>query len=251
MKNWIIVLGTLFCLLLAGTGFTQTNRSSEIEALMIGLDSPSSAKRINASKIISRSGLANQELYTKVASLLSEGYATKTDADHIDEMAWLCKALAASGDSQYRPLFEEISANTSSSKLERYAKQSHALIEEYAQRSQILNETKTWDENLSAVDNRLINMLNSDKAALKRDAAKMIIRSIKTDEKVFAAAAEALNTMAAEDHPDSTSVDTMAWLCKSLAASGNSKYIETLQKIHDSTSSSKLKMHASKALKTF
>jgi len=250
MKSWIVLLGITFCLF-SVTGFAQTNRSSEVEALMAGLDSPSISKRINASKVISRSGLTDQALYTKVATLLREGYAAKTDADHIDEMAWLCKALAASGDSQYRPLFEEIAANTPSSKLERYAKQSHTLIEEYAQRSRILNETKTWDESLSTEDNRLINMLNSDNVALKRDAAKMIVRNIKTDEKVFAAAAAALNAMAVESHPDSTSVDTMAWLCKSLAASGNSKYVVTLQKIHDDTSSSKLKMHASKALKAF
>lgn len=251
MKSWVIILGTIFCLLFSGAGFAQTNRSSEVEALMIGLDSPSSYKRVNASKVISRSGLTDQELYTKVATLLREGYAAKTDADHIDEMAWLCKALAASGDSQYRPLFEEVIANTPSTKLKRYAKQSHALIEEYAQRSRILNETKSWDESLSAEDNRLINMLNSDNVALKRDAAKIIMRSVKIDEKVFDAAAAALNTMAAENHPNSTSVDTMAWLCKSLAASGNSKYVETLQKIHDDTSSTKLKMHASKALKIF
>ena len=251
MKRRIVVLGIVFCLLLFGAGFAQTNRSAEVEVLMTGLDSPSSSTRINASKVISRSGLTDQELYTKVATLLKDGYAARKDADHIDEMAWLCKALAASGDSQYRPLFEEIVAKTPSTKLKRYAKQSHALIEEYAQRSWILNRTETWDESLSAADNRLVNMLNSDNLALQRDAAKILVRSIKTDEKVFDAAAAALTTMAAENHPKSTYADTMAWLCKSLAASGNSKYVETLQQIHDSTNSLKLKRYASKALKAF
>lgn len=251
MKSRIVILGIVFCLLLFGSGFAQVKRSAEVETLLTGLNSPSSSQRINASKLISRSGLTDQKLYAKVAILLKDGYAAKTDANHIDEMAWLCKALAASGDSQYRPLFEEIIDNSPSTKLQRYAEQSHALIEEYAQRSQVLNETESWDESLSAEDNRLVNMLNSDNLALKRDAAKMIVRSTNPDEKVFDTAAAALTTMATESRSESTYIDTMAWLCKSLAASGNSKYVETLQHVHDNTSSTKLKTYASKALKNF
>lgn len=253
MRKWIVLWGIAFSLLLSGACLAQTDRSAEVQALMAALDSASSSKRVNAAKVISRSGLTDQELYNKIATLLKNSYATKTDsdhidADHIDEMAWLCKALAASGDSQYRPLFEEIAAATPSSKLKHYAEQSNSLLEEYAQRSRILNETKSWDDSLSAEDNRLVNMLNSDNVALKRDAAKAVVRNFNTDAKVFAAAAAALTTMFAENNLSSTRADTMAWLCKALAASGDKKYIEILQQIHDGTSNTKLLTYTSKAL---
>jgi hypothetical protein len=41
----------------------------------------------------------------------------------------------------------------------------------------------------------------------------------------------------------------MAWICKALAVSGDKKYIELIEHVHDNSPSSKLKSYASKALK--
>lgn len=249
MKRRIVVLLTVFCLLLTGTGFAQSNRSAEVKLLLAGLDSPSSTRRIKVAKIVSRSGLTDPELYEKVAALLKAGYLAGTDSNHIDEMSWLCKALAASGDEQYRSLFKEIISKSQSVKLQRYARQSNALLEEYARRSQILNAKKNWDENLTPEENRLVAMLKSDNVGLKRDAAKMLVRRLQTDEKVFDVAAETLVKMAENAQSGSRYVDTMSWLCKSLAASGNAKFIETLEQIKAGTDNFKLQSYATKAIK--
>ncbi len=92
MNKRIIILGIIFCLMLAGVGFAQQDRSAEAKSLMASLDSPGSAQRIIAAKNISRSGLTDIGLYTKVSSLLKQGYMQSTEKGHIDEMAWLCKA---------------------------------------------------------------------------------------------------------------------------------------------------------------
>jgi len=248
MRNCVIFLGMVVCLLLSGNAFAQPDRSAEVQNLLAGLESPSSVKRVNAAKIISRSGLTDQNLYAKVAELLQNGYAEGVDPNHIDEMSWLCKALAASGNSDYRPLLEEVAANAPSDKLKKYARQSSGLIDEYAQRIEVLNATEDWDKSLSAEENRLINMLGSDNVRLKRDAAKMIVRRMKTDPKVFDAAAAALTEMGKNIREENTYVDTMAWLCKALAASGDRKYAEVLEQLIASTSNEKLKNYASRAL---
>ncbi len=246
MKNWIAVL--LITLCLSATSFAQADRSAEVETLLAGLNSPSSTQRIKAAKIISRSGLIDPGLYEKVADLLKAGYLAGSDSLHIDEMSWLCKALAASGDKQYRPLFAEIVSKSPSGKLKRYAKQSSDLLAEYAQRSRVLNTRDNWDDHLTPEENRLVAMLKSDDVGLKRDAAKMLARRLKTAEKVFAVAAEALLEMVANSRVDNRAIDTMSWLCKALAASGNAEFIKTLEKVKAGTDNYKLKNYATKAI---
>ena len=248
MKNHGTFFGILFCLLFSGFSFGQADRSAEVDSLLTRLASSSSVERINAAKIITRAGLSDQRLFTKVAALLKTGYTAGTDADHIDEMAWLCKALAASGNTEYRPLLEEVAANAPSDKLKRYAEQSNGLIEDYAKRRQVLNDTESWDKSLSAEENRLLNMLGSDDLKLRRDAAKMLVRRGRADPKVFDAAANALTGMAKDIPNDSLYIDSMAWLCKALAASGDRKYIAPLQQVQAATDNPKLQKYVSQAL---
>ncbi len=248
MKNRAIFFGVLFYLLFSGMSFAQVDRSAEVDSLLARLASSSSVERVDAAKIITRAGLADQRLYAKVATLLREGYAAGTDADHIDEMAWLCKALAASGNTEYRPLLEKVAANAPGGKLKRYAEQSNGLIEDYAKRRQVLNDTERWDKSLSAEENRLLNMLGSDNLKLRRDAAKILVRRGRADPKVFDAAADALTGMAKDIPNDSLYIDTMAWLCKALAVSGDRKYVAPLQEIQAATDNSKLRKYVSQAL---
>jgi hypothetical protein len=248
MLQRVFVLMVFFVLMLPGFGFSQPDRTEEISRLMLDLESASQVQRVDAAKIISRSGLQDQALYEKIAALLKTGYAEPYDKDQIDEMSWLCKALAASGDSQYRQLLDQIAATAPSSKLQRYAKQSAELIETYAQRSRIMNATEGWDAELSAEENRVVGMLKSNDIGLKRDAAKIIYRNKNNKEKVYDAAAASLLDMLQNFHSDSSYVDTMAWLCKALATSGDVKYVDVLEQVHSDTQSVKLSSHASKAL---
>ncbi len=245
----ILMLVTLLAFLLPGSGVAGTDRSGEVQKLMSGLESASRLQRVNAAKVISRSGYRDENLYLKIEALLKAGYRQQGGDDHIDEMAWLCKALAASGEVKYRALLDEIATEAPSLKLQRYARQSAELIDQYAQRSRVINRTETWDDSLSGEENRFINMLKSDDLKLRRDAAKMALRNVNVDPKVFDAAAEALASMIREKRSDTLSIDTMAWLCKALAGSGDSRYGEVLQQVYAATPSLKLRGYAEKALR--
>ena len=273
MLSRIVVLVVCLGFLLPGCLFAQPDRKDEVSRLMVGLESASQVQRVKSAKVISRSGLQDQGLYVKVADLLSAGYMQKYEKEHADEMSWMCKALAASGDQQYRELLDEVATKAPSIKEKKYAKESLKMIDTYAKKNKIMNSTEGDDQNLSAKQNRLINMLRSDDIGLRRDAAKDIVRNYESDEKVFSAAATALSDMSkdfhSEDRPadavdiynqhsfdtpkgphlSSLQVDTMAWICKALAVSDDKKYIDLLEHVHDNSPSHKLRSYASKALK--
>ena len=244
----IFVVMVFLGAMLFSSAVAQQDRSAEINRFMQGLDSSSQVQRVDAAKRISRAGLQDQVLYAKVAGLLKAGYLQPYEKNHTDEMAWLCKALAASGDSHYRQLLDEVASSSPSPKLQRYAKQSAELLETYAQRSQILNATEGWDAELSGEENRIVTMLQSDDLGLKKDVAKKLTRKGSYNETVYDAAATTLTEMAQDFSRDSAYVDCMAWLCKALAASGNRKYVAVLEQVKGETSSVKLDSYVSKAL---
>ncbi len=254
----IVGLLMLICLFVSGSGLAQVDRSEEVHRLSAGIEAKGRAQRIQAAKLISQAGLQDVELYTKIADLLRAQYRQKDPTssstaqfgqmDHTDEMSWMCKALAASGDIQYRQLLDEIAQEAPSSKLRRYAEQSSNLLSEYKHRSDVLNATDKWDDQLSAEENRILNMLDSGKLSLIKDAAKMVVRRFGTDDKVFELIAWNLRQMKNDFQTKGEYVDTMAWLCKALAASGDKKYLKDLQSIADNTQSMKLRSYAKKSM---
>jgi hypothetical protein len=249
MMRKFIALGIIVSLFLPGYGFAQPDSSGEIGRMIAGLESSSRKQRVNAAKVISRSGFQDQELYKKVAEIIENGYMLPYEKDRADEIAWMCKALAASGDISYRALLEEVAQNSPSVNIKRHARKSSESIEYYAERSKILNKSSNLDEGLTPEDNRLVNMLRSGDVTLQRDAAKTITRKLDIDDKVFAVVAETLKSMAETYRSDNFSIDTMAWLCKALGASGDKKYIDDLEDVRNNTQSGKLQKYARKAMK--
>ena len=248
MKKQRILWGLSLLLMLAGVAFGQVDRSGEVAALMKGLESTSRSARIDAAKRITQAGLTDGALYDRVAALLQAGYGEAVEAHAVDEMAWLCKALAASGDARHQPLLEEVATQAPNVKLQKYARQSIDSFAEYQERIRVLNTTSGWNAALTAEENRLVGMLGAENAELKRDAAKTIVRDSPVAEAVYDAAASALSGMLAAGNLDNLSVDTMAWLCKALGASGNGKYRGTLQTVAQKAPHRKLQKYAQQSL---
>lgn len=210
------------------------------------LQSLSPKTRINAAKYITRSGITDPRLYNIInEKLLSEYNSNTENANHVDEMSWMCKALAASGAERYAPTLEKISETARNPKLKKYAKQSLSLMTEYAERNRIINSTAENDPELSAEVNQYINMLRSNNINLKRDAAKLIYRHPVSEKKLF----DVLRDQLLKDYQQATSqgskyTDTIAWMCKALGSSGLSEYRAALTEIVDNSSNSKIVNYA-------
>ena len=230
-------------------GYAEGDRSAEIEEFITMLKSNNMEQRINASKRITRSGLTDPKLFDLIRDNLVNGYQSDpNNPKHIDEIAWLCKALASSGRPEYKEALKKVADTTGDAKLERYARQGMDLIDEFAKRNKIISDTKNTVPGQSPEVTRLINMLKSDNLALKRDAAKEIYRSHFTDQNLFGVVNEELLKGYQISPYDRHHVDVMAWLCKALGASGMPEYKATLSKIVETSSSEALRKHAKLSL---
>lgn len=255
MKN-IILNCFLFAICLAiilSTNYpalANSDRSAETDKYIEMIGSASFKTRVDAAKLITRSGNTDPRLYSFInEKLLNEYNINSTNPDHVDEMSWMCKALAASGSANYAPTLEKIIQTASSDKLQRYAKQSLDLIPENAKKNKSMNNTENIDPNLSPEINKYINMLQSDNAELKRDAAKSIHRGHFSEKALF----DVLNKALLKDYKLTSSndpklTDALSWMCKALATSGMPEYKQTLEEIIKNTSDLKLKKYAEQSL---
>ncbi|MBI9089298.1 MAG: hypothetical protein JEZ12_08780 [Desulfobacterium sp.] len=250
MKKIYFALLVVFLTVNANPVSGNPARPGEIQKFLTMLESSSQKHRIDAAKLITRSGLSDPGLFNVINThLLSEYNLHPTNQDHIDEMAWMCKALASSGVLEYKTTLEKIALTASSTKLKRYAQQSLDLVDENAENNRIMRNSSTSDSGLSPEINKYIGMLQSQKQKLKKDAAKSIFRGNYTEEKLFDVVhEELLSDYKNLSLNDRNGIDTMAWLCKALGSSGNKKYSKTLEQIVKETESQTLKRYAKKGL---
>jgi hypothetical protein len=213
--------------------FGLADDTQEINEYIQTIQEGSLAHKIRAAKEITRSGISDTKLFDVVEKELLADFENASGSDSIDYMSWLCKALASSGQSKYKPTIQKIATTTKDSKLKRYAEQSLTLFEEYAARNTIMTKKTGPMAGKDPEIVKIINMLKSDRMDLKRDAAKSITRKSYTDPDLYEVVNEEIlkGYMTASDK---VSLDAMAWLCKALGTSGNAKYKETLKTVKDS-----------------
>lgn len=100
---------------------------------------------------------------------------------------------------------------------------------------------------LSSKQQNYINQLESGSLSSKRDAAKRIARARLTDTVVLdVVEKELLNNY--HKGTGRAQIDTMAWLCKALGASGNGKYRAALRTVAQNGPHRKLRGYAEKSL---
>lgn len=247
IPSLICTLTILF--LLSAETFGSYDRNDEVKAFINQLNSSDISVRIDAAKNITKSAIINSHLYDEIEKkLIDLVKINPSGLGYIDEISWLCKALASSGDRQYQSTILEIIENTSNSKIKYYATQSYLSFDEYKKRNDIINDTSLYDKTLSPEENRIANMLRSDKVSIKHDGAKIISREKNISNKMY----EIINKVLIENYSKnlrvSEHVDAMALLCKSLATSKDNKYLSSLKKILNSTNSEKLKNYAQQGI---
>lgn len=252
MKKFNLLTVTLLSVNLVLAAFAVVAiASTKTEELNNKLQSKSRMARVEAAKTISSSAIQDPTIYATIDMVLKENFDNPSqEKQHIDEMAWMCKALASSGDSRYEETLRLVIANTSNRKLQNYANQSIELIPYYAERSRQMNQAGDFSDAFSNVEKQYANMVKSDILKLRKDGAKKIVRSGSVNQELYAIVNDTLLKTFDPKETGREEVDTLAWLCKALAASGNIEFIPTLEKIVNTTESIKLKKYSSSSLKS-
>lgn len=207
------------------------------------------AAKIAAAKKITRSFVKNDKIFIEIERQLLDVYNNGSRGNYIDQMAWFCKALASSGKEKYIKTLQQVAKHANNSKLQHYARQSVGTFAFHEKRNRILSRVVEYtDQGFDADSAQLAVMLRSDEFVLKRDAAKGIVRSTSFDSRLFdIVEQELVKGLSAKPDNYNTYVDTMSWMCKALAVSGNQKHAKTLQMIADKSSNPKLQRYAEQA----
>lgn len=209
--------------------------------------------KIVVAKKITQSYIENDNIFTEIEQQLLHHYNNGSDKNHIDQMAWYCKALASSGNTKYLKSVQTVAQDANDSKLQYYAKQSVDLFPFHEKRNRTLSGSSRYlDQGYDANSAQLAVLLQSEDILLKRDAVKKIMRADFADPRLFDLVdRELLLCLNSDNANDKIYIDTMSWMCKALAVSGDRKYITTLQKVESDTVDLKLQRYAEQALDSY
>lgn len=227
------------------------DRGAEIVLAVDGLKSTVMEERVATCKSLSFSGITDTRVYDQIEQNVLGQFrrlrGTAPARDIEQEIGWCAKALAYAGNPKYRPTLEKLAASTR--RLADHAETALERIDDFARWNAIMNDAATHQPGESWEMTRARNMLNSGEPPLEREGLKLI-KALKDDpaplhdlveQKLLAAYRRPLA-------PGSDEEDIVAWYCRSLAASQNARYRDTLRRVEAGTGSKKVRTYARRAL---
>jgi hypothetical protein len=103
-----------------------------------------------------------------------------------------------------------------------------------------------WAGDIDVVDQRYIDQLSRGGMVSVKQAAQSIYNTGERDTEVLDVAAEVLLSRYAT--AASSDIDSLAWVCRAIGASGNGRYHSALREVAESNAHKKLRKYAKKAL---
>ena len=241
----LIVLCLVFVCLSAQA---EIAKSEYIEIFTNG----SSVQQREAAKGFRYLGLSDPEIFDLVEQRLLERYATAESNNAVETVAWLTKGLGYSGLAKYRSTIELVaSENSPTGKARKHASNALSELDVYAVWNPVISDTSNWNAEESDDLNRYVNMLRSDILELKRIGAKRVYHERITSEYVLAV----LQAQSDENYKtvskDKVFIDTLAWMCKGLAATALPEYRPTIVEVSQNAGAKKVRKYALKYLNYF
>lgn len=246
--NWLIRATLLVALTLSGGASAEEYDLAYYQEIFA---KGNRTEQIKAAGSLEWAGLSDPVLFDLVKAKLDQVGPTAKSKGEIDYASWLLKALAFSGNEQYRAVLEEYSEKPFHKKLRKYAKQGQVALTQHSHWNPVISNPEHFDAAQSLKVNRLANMLRSDQMELKRIAAKRIHFEHLYDPYLLALLAERLQQEVPEMAGDKLTIDTYAWMAKALAGSAEPEYRPLIENLAETAPERKLQRYAKKYLNYF
>ena len=203
-----------------------------------------------AAEALEWAGLSSPKLFDLVEALALKTLPQSTDKVTINFESYLVKALGYSGNEKYRPTIQKIIAEAHDKKLKKYGEQALASLPVYARYNPII-APKSWPENTHpSINQRIVNMVNSDDTELMRLGAKRVHNELNYPPEALAALNAAIERNY-KNHLEGERLDAVAWVAKALAGSRQAEYKSTIQKVATGSADKKLQSYGKKYLEYF
>lgn len=227
------------------------DRSAEIALAIDGLKSTVMEERVATCKSLSFAGITDPRVYDQIEGNILMQFGrlrgTAPARDIEQEIGWCAKALAYAGNPKYRATLEKLAA--SPRRLADHAEAALARIDDFARWNAVMNDAATHQPGESWEMTRARNMLNSGEPPLEREGLKLV-KALQEDHAPLHDLVEQklLAVYQRPLAPGSDAEDIAAWYCRSLAASRDPAYRDTLRRVEAGASSKKVRTYARKAL---
>jgi hypothetical protein len=208
--------------------------------------------------------MASGKQNTLENSLLLAAIITKefesAPLSRIDALSWGCRALAATGNSQYKPLLEKIyQSKVAHKKLRKYAKKAYQQLATIKPNSSTdmgstslpinlppnISQGPIPKASLVLGERKLFAIAKGDWPAIKFISQQLVVLE-GTDTTLLDALSQFLIEKSVY-HLNYEQIDTLAWICRALGQSNNSRYKSLLNTLVKQVNNSKLQRYATLA----
>ncbi len=192
-------------------------------------------------------GIEDDRLYQQLAKTI-EANLVPESTKIADNVAWLSKGLAASGDDKYKPVLEKMVASDDA-KLKRYGKESLEQLELYKQWNPLIRDHSSdglaFEKGLYQV---YYNMISTQEPELMRIGAKRIEFERVSDPLVLDRLRDRLMDEAFNGDGNGDWADAVSWMARALAVCGGDQYRPDLLKVGEDAPNRKIARYATKYL---
>ncbi len=235
---------TCLCLIITAAGPLLASESYLVQLL----DSGSRLDRVKGAKLVYHNKIQNDKIFDLVEKQLLNGYEkNNNNPEQVDELSWYCKALSTSGNAKYLEALKTVGLHAPSDKVKKYAQQAYYTLESKTVASSVSLPPTAPPKDMSSEEKRVHKLLLSGRLNDIREAAKLLSKRKVTHPFLYDMAAQILSEGYNKKSHQHSHVDTMAWLCKAIGASGDQQHLPLLDTIAQSATNNKLKEYGRKA----
>lgn len=221
------------------TTFGQSN-SGLLEKYIVDFKSGSPLDKQLICEKLMWSGLSDSSLFDLLEQDLVSRAMTANGKEEINNVAWLLKALGASGQSKYLGTLRKFILH-SNGKIAKYAKEGINFIPQYAKWNPIISDSSQANTERSEIINRYANMIRSEILELNMLAAKRIYAEQIQNEYLYGLLSEKIIAGHKSVHQsDKTKIAAYAWMMRASARTN----VATAQKVLETATNKKLKKYA-------
>lgn len=226
MKRYFLALSVFGCLLANAGHASQDDLAAEKKRVLDATQMTGEVAAKNLNEMIEFSGIDAEEVFDIIEKRLSTEMADKNKAE---EMAWLAKTLALSGNKKYQNTL--IAArDKSNSKLKDHSIIALARLDQFAQYNPILRKNLQAAPAGGLERQRVLNALESELPDLVRWGAKRVFFALYMDRGLVQTSFATLKTMLPKAKSDDE-IDAVAWLIKGVGAYGAAEEKDFIRQI--------------------
>ncbi len=222
----------LSCCLVAVSWADQKDLDAEVERYAKVFSGAGFGAKKQALHDLTWAGISDPRVYDPIEAQLLAGYQiTDKDKTQVEQLSYLAKGLALSGNSKYKAPLDKVLAETPSKKLKKHVTTGLQRLPDYEKWNPIISANLDQAAPGRLGQARALNMLDSDVPELFRAGAKIVRKYFIDDDEMIAAVNASLLKNYQRNLDNKAQVDGVNHLIRTLGESGKSEYRVTLDNV--------------------